>query len=223
MEMKNTAYRSLGKIIFLLLTLYPCISSGQSDSLFNMSTYDEMRYLTSRLRSGALLVRLKARAKTIEQLQQMGDLKSADKVRQQQFNENKFIMDCFIKQFDYCPVYFFYNTSNDSIRQNKLQHIFLDSNLVVNPAIQMKEKFFLIAEEGDVEISNQQNNSDTVVTVPLASYTIRSGGIRVMDNQFRLLRQPFPYFVRYGRFKEFGKAVTKLNRLLKRESGDSVY
>lgn len=223
MRMKKLTRCSLSKIILLLLTLYPYISSGQSDSLINMSTQDEMKYLVTKLRSGALLVRLKTRAKTIEQLQQMGDMKSAEKIRQQQFNENKFIMNCFVRYFDFCPVYFFYNTSNDSVRQNKLQHIFLDSNLIVNPAIQMKEKIFLIAEEGDIEISNQQNNSDTTVTEPLASYTIRSGGIRIMDSQFRLLQQPFPYFVKYGRFKEFGKAVTKLNRWLKRESDDSVY
>lgn len=216
MEIKRICKIVPSGIFFLLLLLFHSrFTRAQDDSMYNTNDKHTAYSLACHLRSGALLVCLKTRAKTIEQLKLKGDLKLADQIRQKQLEENKFIMSCFKQQFDFCPVYFFYNTSNDSIQQGKVQHILLDSNLVVNPSIQFNGDFFLIAEEGDIEITNQLENNNTPASTSKVSYTIRSGGIRVMNSEFQLLESPFPYFTDYGRYKNLDKAVAKLNRKLK--------
>ncbi len=213
MKDHNTVAARISFLLFLLFHSH--FTLAQNDSMYNMNEKHTAYSIVCSLRTGALMVCLKTRAKTIEQLEQAGNFELAKQIRQKQLDENKFIMNCFREKFDFCPVYFFYNTSKDSVQQGRIQNILLDSNLVVNQSIQFSGNFFLIAEEGDIEITNQLDDNNMPATNPKVTYTIRSGGIRVMNSQFQLLESPFPYFTDYGRFKDFGKAVTKLNRKLK--------
>jgi hypothetical protein len=188
--------------------------SANSDSTATLKPSQLAFYYVRHLSSGALLVSLQERAMGIASLRKMGYDASANQIIKQQLLQNKIIVNGFRKRFNYCPVYFFYNTNNDSVLAGHTNGIFLDTNLVVDPTIKLRESFFLVAEEGDMEMADQATDEDSANAQPVATYTVRSGGILVMDSRFKVLHSPFPYFTEYSTFNKFGKAVEKLNERL---------
>jgi hypothetical protein len=109
--------------------------------------------------------------------------------------ENKIIMSAYKKEFTFCPVYFFYSESSDSIRKNNLSGIFVDTTLQVNSSIVCNASFFLVAEQDGI-----YNSSLGLVPEPLAKTARESGSysrdapIVVKNKYFIQLHKPFPFF-----------------------------
>lgn len=144
---------------------------------------------------GALLVRLKTNSNTIEKLKSAGNSDLATQMERETALINKIIIASYLREFTFCPVYFFYSNHSDSVKHKRLTGILLDSNLVENPAIVCNASFYLIAESGTV-----YNSSLGFVPESLAEQSIEKGSssreapIIIKNRYFIQLHKPFPYF-----------------------------
>lgn len=167
------------------------------------------------LKNGALLVRLKTNANAIQRLKQAGNIDLATQVERETFLNNKAIVRAYLKEFTFCPVYFFYSTYSDSVKQQKLTGIFLDSNLVQSSSIVCNSSFYLIAEQGSV-----YNSSLGFVPLSKASTAKENGtaskevAIVVKNRFFIQLHDPFPFYQNGYAIKKFSTYVRKFNASL---------
>lgn len=168
------------------------------------------------LKNGALLVRLKTNANTINRLKNAGNIDLATQVERETQMENLLIMKAYRQEFTFCPVYFFYSDKSDSVKHQKLSGIFLDSNLVVNPSIVCNASFYLIAEQGSI-----YESSLGLVPLSQAGNAVEKGtstkevAIVVKNRFFIQLHKPFPYFQKGYGVKSYRNYVRKFNEELK--------
>jgi len=152
---------------------------------------------------GAILVRLKTNANTIAKLRAAGNIDLATQVEREINLTNKIIVASYLQELTFCPVYFFYSNSSDSVKHKNLEGIFVDSNLQVNPAIVCTANFYLIAEGGQV-----YNSSLGIVPESEAATSIERGNLTataeiILKNRYFIqLHKPFPYFQIYRSFKD---------------------
>ncbi len=162
---------------------------------FNALRYKVAYAQINLLKKGALLVRLKTNHRAISQLKTSGNIDLATNLEKETELANKIIMSAYRKEFTFCPVYFFYSESSDSIRKNNLSGIFVDSTLQVNSSIICNASFFLIAEQGAL-----YNSSLGIVPESLAKKSTEKGSysrdasIIIKNKYFIQLHKPFPYF-----------------------------
>ena len=194
--------------VFVLLTTFcvaqndgvksPVYTDYKSDTTYK--NFDKLRYKVAyaqinALKKGALLVRLKTNKRAISKLKSAGNYDLATNLEKETELENKIIMSAYKKEFTFCPVYFFYSESSDSIRKNNLSGIFVDTTLQVNSSIVCNASFFLVAEQDGI-----YNSSLGLVPEPLAKTSRESGSysrdapIVVKNKYFIQLHKPFPFF-----------------------------
>ena len=176
----------------------PDYNDYKSDSSFK--NFNALRFKVAYaqinlLKKGALLVRLKTNHRAITQLKTSGNIDLATNLEKETELANKIIMSAYRKEFTFCPVYFFYSESSDSIRKNNLSGIFVDTTLQINSSITCNSSFFLIAEEGAL-----YNSSLGLVPESLARKATEKGNysrdasIIIKNKYFIQLHKPFPYF-----------------------------
>jgi hypothetical protein len=95
-----------------------------------------------------LLVRLQDKAQSLRLLEERGFEKEAVEMRREQYRENKEILLSFSQTFDYCPVYFFYASQSEAIREGNLSGKVFYEDLSAVENSKLKEEFF-IAEFGE--------------------------------------------------------------------------
>ncbi|MEO6303570.1 MAG: hypothetical protein ABIP51_10380 [Bacteroidia bacterium] len=151
--------------------------------------------------NGALVVKLKTSQKQINALNQVGKTQEATEKKTERFINNKNIMMGYLDNFKFCKIYFIYSNSNDSLLNGARSGIFLDTNLKINPAIVMNEKFYLVAEEDFA-----YNSSIGFVKEDSAKFVSEhgnpTGGMYdiVIKNKFgHQLKHPFPYTGYFGK------------------------
>jgi len=170
----------------------------KSDTTYK--NFDKLRYKVAyaqinALKKGALLIRLKTNYRAISKLKSVGNYDLATNLEKETELENKIIMSAYKKEFTFCPVYFFYSESSDSIRKNNLSGIFVDTTLQVNSSIVCNSSFFLVAEQDGI-----YNSSLGLVPESLAKTARESGSysrdapIVVKNKYFIQLHKPFPFF-----------------------------
>ncbi len=170
----------------------------KSDTTYK--NFDKLRYKVAyaqinALKKGALLVRLKTNKRAISKLKSVGNYDLATNLEKETELENKIIMSAYKKEFTFCPVYFFYSESSDSIRKNNLSGIFVDTTLQVSASIVCNASFFLVAEQDGI-----YNSSLGLVPESLAKTSRESGSysrdapIVVKNKYFIQLHKPFPFF-----------------------------
>ncbi len=170
----------------------------KSDTTYK--NFDKLRYKVAyaqinALKKGALLIRLKTNYRAISKLKSVGNYDLATNLEKETELENKIIMSAYKKEFTFCPVYFFYSESSDSIRKNNLSGIFVDTTLQVNSSIVCNASFFLVAEQDGI-----YNSSLGLVPESLAKTSRESGSysrdapIVVKNKYFIQLHKPFPFF-----------------------------
>jgi hypothetical protein len=144
---------------------------------------------------GALLVRLKTNSKTIVQLRAAGKIDLATELEQETILTNKIIVASYLREFKFCPVYFFFSNNSDSVKHKNLTGILVDSNLVENSAIVCNASFYLIAEAGGVYNSSLgiASESEAATSVERGN-VIREAPIVIKNRYFIQLHKPFPYF-----------------------------
>lgn len=176
----------------------PVYKDYKSDSSFtNFSTlrFKAAYAQINLLKKGALLIRLKTNQRTITQLKKAGNIDLATNLEKETELTNKIMMSAYIKEFTFCPVYFFYSESSDSIRKNNLSGIFVDSTLQINSSIICNASFFLVADEGALYNSSLGIMPESMAknATEKGSYT-RDASIIIKNKYFIQLNKPFPYF-----------------------------
>ena len=194
----------------------PKVTDYNNDSTFkNFARYrdDVAKAQVNALKNGgALLVRLKTNANTINKLKNAGKADLATQIERETFLNNKAIVRGFTSQFKFCPVYFFYSTVSDSVRHKNTTGIFLDTNLTVDPAIICTANFYLIAEQGTL-----YSSSIGLLTEPEAINAREKGtpfkdfAIVVKNRYFIQLHEPFPYFQKGYKMKTYSQYVKNFN------------
>ncbi|MCW3078344.1 MAG: hypothetical protein JWO32_2953 [Bacteroidetes bacterium] len=148
------------------------------------------------LREGALVVRLKTNQKVIDGLRAQGKNELALDKEKEQYVINANTMQAFRDKFKFCKVYFMYSNNSDTLLRGTRKGVFLDSNLKVDPAIVMNEKFYLLAEE-----DYRYNSSIGFVPEDSAKKIVETGnntqeeGIIIKNKYGHQLKGPFPYSV----------------------------
>lgn len=161
---------------------------------------------------GALLVRLKTNANTINKLKTAGKADLATQIERETFLDNKMIVRAYTQNFKFCPVYFFYSNVSDSVKHKQLSGIFLDTNLTVDPSILCNASFYLVAEQGTL-----YSSSIGLVTEAEAAKAIERGtgfkdfAIIVKNRYYIQLHEPFPYFQKGYKIKLYSQYVKKFN------------
>lgn len=198
------------------------ITDYKNDSSYN--DFSDLRFKVAKAQinllknGGALLVRLKTNSNTISKLKAAGKIDLATQVERETFMMNKNIVRAFTNEFKFCPVYFFNSEFSDSVKHKKLDHIFLDSNLILNPSIICNANFYLIAEQGAI-----YESSLGIVPESKAGTAIERGSptkevsIVVKNRYFIQLHKPFPYYQKgYSLKKHYKEYVIKFDAALEK-------
>jgi hypothetical protein len=218
--------------LFLFFISIPGISqdTNKKKTNFRKQLQASAKEQIYQLKNGALLVRLKTRTNAIAALRKMGENAKADAVQQQQASFNSDIIMAFRKNFNFCPVYFFYSDYSDTIKAKQFDKvIFLNDSLHPDPAVKFKEKSFLIADFGTVEQDTAKSYSYSSLE-PDRDFSVKKvdhynggpsfsyDGLIIRSEQFIQLRHPFPYFVRTRdsrpNKKKLNKTVKAMNKKL---------
>ncbi len=154
----------------------------------------------SQLKEGALVIKLKTNKLLIDELTKNGNTGLAQTKKIETFIINKNIMMAYKDNFKFCKIYFIYSFSNDSLLKGVRSGIFLDTNLIVDPSIEMKENFYMIAEKDFI-----YNSSIGFVKEDSARFVKERGNASgqlaeaVIKNKYgHQLKKPFPYVCGYG-------------------------
>jgi hypothetical protein len=215
-------------LFFLLLISTSLVSQNtgteKKKTNFRKQLHASTKEQIDQLKNGALLVRLKTKTTTINALRKAGANARAEEIQRQQTEFNLNVIAAFRKNFNFCPIYFFYSDDSDNIRKKQFDQVtFLNDSLHADQAIKFNGKEFLTADFGTVEqdtakyFSHNSYEPDGNFSVkkedhynggPSFSYE----GLIIRNDKFIQLRHPFPYFVRTRDSRPNKK---KLNRTVK--------
>ncbi|HRG53901.1 MAG TPA: hypothetical protein PLL00_13790 [Bacteroidia bacterium] len=187
--------------------------AAQNDKQLKQKSFHKQLKETStaqihQLKNGALLVRLKTNELAISALNKNGQSSKAEAVEKKQAQINKNIIAAFKKEFNFCPVYFFYSNYSTAIKNREFDKvIFLNDSLQSDATIKFVQPNFFIAEFGTVEQDTAKYVADRILE-PNGNFSVKetktySGGpsfgyegLLIRSDQFVQLRHPFPYMVR---------------------------
>lgn len=153
------------------------------------------------LKSNALVVRLKTNKLAINALIKNGDTRAAEKKRVETLITDLNIYKAFQKNYKFSKVYFLFSDYTDSLLNGVRKNIFLDSNLHIDPSIEMTENFYLIGEPDYI-----YNSSIGYVKEDSARYQRESGSTNqfapiILKNKYgHQLKSPFPYYVYLNKY-----------------------
>lgn len=146
------------------------------------------------LKKGALVVKLKTNKMIIDALVKAGNDDLADKKKLEALAINLNISRAYRYYYSFSKIYFIYSHSSDSLLNGVRKNIFLDTNLAVDPTIEMTEKFYLLAETDDI-----YNSSIGFVPEDSARFVKEQGSkttqasIVIKNKYGHQLKGPFPY------------------------------
>ena len=146
------------------------------------------------LKEGAVVVRLKNNKLLLDQLKKTGKEGMAEKKVLEQYAINKNTMMAYKDFLVFCKVYFIYSNSSDSLLNGARSGIFLDTNLNIDPSIEMKEKFYLLAERDygyNSSIGFVAEDSARIVTEK--GNAVRQMAVVLKNKYGHQLKSPFPY------------------------------
>ena len=155
------------------------------------------------LKETALLVRLRGYKNQIDILEGKGDSSRVKLIKQKRDEHNRSIVDAFNSEFNYSPVYFFYNYDTEKIKNKEFENVFLNKDLKIDSSIVFSLDSFLVAELDYTKLDS---------TTDFSNY-----GLSIKDQDFEVLPKPFPRFVSgYTAFiRKSPKAIVrKLNNRL---------
>ncbi len=148
----------------------------------------------NRLKTGALVVRLRTNNLLINRLLKEGDTILAREKQIETAGINLNTIKAYTQNYTFSKVYFIYSGSSDSLLNGVRKNIFLDSNLRVDPNIVMNEDFYLLAER------DQAYNStigfvkeDSARLVKEEGYGVKEMAVIVKNKYGHQLKKPFPY------------------------------
>ena len=172
--------------ILFFIILNCTIAAVTAQPVFNSKEYNKIKTDSAlihlqKLKQGALLVELSDKRLQQQKLIANGKFKTAESIKRKQMRINKAIIESFRKKFNFCPVYFFYASSADSINSNLINNIaFINDSLNYDKSIRLSTtKDYYIAS-----------------FTSLKSASLGVSALVIMDKNFDPLNWPFPYYVR---------------------------
>lgn len=204
--------RLLNKILSICLLFVVFVSAAQdrNESVYNPKDYKDnaqfknfytrrfaiAKWQINQLKNGALIVRLHNNKALIDGLRKMGKADLATQKEYQMLAINKNIMMAFKKYYTFSSVYFFFSSNSDTLLKGARNGIFLDTNLTVDPAIILKEKFYLLAEKDDVYNSSIGFvPEDTARFIKEIGNASKEASIVIKNKYGHQLKEPFPFYV----------------------------
>lgn len=173
------------------------------------------------LRNTAMLVSLHGFAKQINAYRENGNEQMARNIEYKRDEINRTIVDAFITEFDFCPVYFFYNYDSKKIKEKNFDNVFVNSDLKNDSLIEFDLETFMIGSLGfsvtDTNISysyvdvykNGYNNAAGYTRSSMNESDISHYGFSIMDQNFEYIEKPFPRFVN-GYFLVVKKSIPRI-------------
>lgn len=179
--------------------LIPCESKSQE-------SIDQIMHL----KTGALIIRLHSKEKSISAYQKAEKNELAEKIRKKQFAFNKIIIRAFKNHFNFCTIYFIYSDHTQEFINDTNTRIFLNDTGVIDSSISFKENYFLFADHDKVYPEIKNGDSITFGSSP-----VLNNALVIKDQKLIQLLKPFPFFTPLPfRESSFKKGVIKLNRNL---------
>lgn len=171
---------------------------------FNKRSAIVSAWQINQLKEGAIIVRLKTNKRLIDELLRQGNKELALEKQLEQYAINKNIFFAYKDNFNFCKVYFMYSNSSDSLLNGSRENIFLDSNLTIDPAIHMNEKFYMIAER-DYGYNSSIGfvPEDSARTIVERGNPVREMAVVLKNKYGHQLKAPFPYLVKEKNFMDF--------------------
>jgi len=181
------------------------------------------------LKRSALLVRLRSYKKQLDLLEGEQYANRKQLIIDKRDKDNKEIMTSFKEEFDFCPVYFFYNYDTKKVLNKQFDGIFLNSNLEKDANISFDLDTFMIGELG--YMITDTTNTDSYVDVYKNGYNNAEGysksstvesnlahyGFSIRNQDLKFIAKPFPgYISGYVLFIKRSKRtiINKLNKNL---------
>lgn len=154
------------------------------------------KWQINQLKTGALVVRLHNNKNLVESLKKMGKADLAAQKELELMAVNKNIVMAFTRFYKFSKIYFFFADHSDTLLKGARSGIFLDTNLVIDPKIEMKETFYLLAER-DVAYNSSIGfvKEDTARYVKETGNASKEAAIVVKNKYGHQLKDPFPFFV----------------------------
>lgn len=167
------------------------------------------------LKDGTLLVRLHTRNKAIDLYRNNGQHEIANRIEDDQYQENKAIVAAFNEYFDFAKVYFFYADDTDKIKAGQEGVVFINHLMKADPNIAPNLDTFMVAEFSPLEGETRVIPGDTLVPLPdyVQGETLERA-LLVRDQNFMQMRSPFPYYVRAANRGKPARQVARLNSML---------
>ena len=164
----------------LFLSLLSFVSYGQKRYL--VDRFDSSFFHVKQLKTAEVLIRLKTNENSIYYMKAKGNNVAAEELRKKQLVKNREIVDAFKQMYDFSDVKFFYSTHTLNVKNGYYDGIFLNDSLVSDESIKLRDTSNVyIIDVGHVYFPSFGNHME---------------GIVMMDNSFKPLPKPFPYFVR---------------------------
>ena len=159
-----------------------------SSNELKIKAVDQIR----QLKNGVLLVRLRTSDIAIKNLKKKGTEKKAATVQRQQDAANQRLVYAFEKQFNFCPVFFFYSSETYQAKTGKTSGYFLNNKLQPDPLIAIPDTNFFVAEL--TELEQFRLDPDSPQESINAEVTFKALVLR--DHKFHQLTKPFPFFIK---------------------------
>jgi len=181
------------------------------------------------LNKSALIVSLNSYKNKIDTYRKHGNEKMARLIESKRDQKNKELISAFNNYFDFCPVYFFYNSDSKKIKEKDFSNVFLNSDLQKDNTIKFDYDEFLIGQLGYTLTDTSQvygygdvyKNGYNSAAGYTKSATIESDlghyGFNIKNQNFEFIAHPFPSFTSayfaFIRIKD-EKLVKRLNKRL---------
>ncbi len=170
------------------------------------------------LKDGVLVLRLKSKKNKITKIE---ELMASPRVSENEKNklrrelertidernrDNLSLTFAFDKNYKFSDIYYIYDTASVSLKNGQRSGIFLNKNLELDASISIPEgKFFVI----------RTGTTDNSVTTGVEALVI-------MDQNFKDLTRPFPYYVRVNSIGRLFTRIFNHRNLVKKDSNDIV-
>ena len=194
------------KFLIITLTLLLSLTSFAQEKSDRKSRREESKIQIQVLKNTGLLVRLKSYKKQLDHLTDEKYASRKDAIIKHRDEENMEIINAFNNEFDFCPVYFFYNSDTKKIIEKDFKNVFINKDLAKDPNITFALDTFLIGELGYVVTDstttygstagykNGINNADGYAQSATTSSDFSNYGFNIRTQNFILINRPFPRF-----------------------------
>lgn len=159
----------------------------------------------NKLKEGALVVRLKTNKALIDALLAKGNEDVAKQKIAETYIINKNTLRAYVRNFTFCKLYFMYSSASDSLLNGSRSGFFLDTNMVLDKTIELKESYYLIAER-DYAYNSSIGfvKQDSAKFIKEGGNPVREMGAVIKNCYGHQLKNPFPYYVKDKTFVDYG-------------------